>query len=166
MNLRGRVRAYAYQTFYRMPSPMRRAAARLVAPKYLVGAVALIRDTESDRLLLLRQPTKKGWSLPAGLLKRAEAPHVGAARELFEETGVRVAPEALTPGTPNAIIHTVGVVDTVWFGMVDASRTELHIDGGEIVAADWFPIGDLPRLTSNTTNLLSHYDLTEWPGRP
>lgn len=142
-----------------MPSPLRRAVVLLVAPKYLVGAVAVIRDSDSGDLLLLRQPSKAGWSLPAGLLKRREPAAVGAARELFEETGIRLAPDALTPGVPNAIIHPVGVVDTVWFGTVPASSTELHIDGGEIVDVGWFPVDALPRLTLNTTKLLSRYDL-------
>ncbi|MGK5684669.1 NUDIX hydrolase [Actinoplanes sp. URMC 104] len=145
-----------------MPSPVRRVAARLVAPKYLVGAVAVVRDAEAEepgRLLLLRQPTKHGWSLPAGLLKRREDPAVGAARELFEETGVRVEPGDLTPGNPNAIIHRVGVVDTVWFGAVPASTTELRVDGGEILEAAWFPIDDLPRLTRNTADLLRRYGM-------
>jgi 8-oxo-dGTP diphosphatase len=155
------VRAYAYQAFYRMPSPLRRAAVILVAPKYLVGAVAVIRDADSGNLLLLRQPSKAGWSLPAGLLKRREEPAVGAARELLEETGVRIDPDDLTPGVPNAIVHPVGVVDTVFFGTVDASRATLHIDGGEIVDIGWFPIDDLPRLTRNTTDLLSRYDLAD-----
>lgn len=156
------MRAYAYKTFYRMPSPVRRAVASLVAPKYLVGAVAVIRDAETpepSRLLLLRQPTKHGWSLPAGLLKRHEPPAVGAARELFEETGVRLDPSELTPGNPNAIIHPVGVVDTVWFGSVPASTTELRVDGGEILEAGWFPVDDLPRLTRNTAQLLARYDI-------
>ncbi|MDY7084368.1 MAG: NUDIX domain-containing protein [Actinomycetota bacterium] len=145
-----------------MPSPVRLAVARLVAPKYLVGAVAVIRDAETpepSRLLLLRQPTKHGWSLPAGLLKRHEPPAVGAARELFEETGVRLDPSDLTPGNPNAIVHPVGVVDTVWFGSVPASTTELRVDGGEILEAGWFPVDDLPRLTRNTAQLLARYDI-------
>lgn len=161
------MRAYAYQTFYRMPSPLRRIAVRVVAPRYQVGAVAVIRDSETDRLLLLRQPSKAGWSLPAGLLKRRERPVVGAARELFEETGVRIDPGDLTPGDPNAVIHhKVGVVDTVWFGSVAASRNELHIAEGEIVEAGWFPIDDLPRLTSNTSRLLDRYDLGRRPANP
>ncbi|MBM2615168.1 NUDIX domain-containing protein [Actinoplanes sp. LDG1-06] len=145
-----------------MPSSVRRAVASLVAPKYLVGAVAVIHDSESegpDRLLLLRQPTTHGWSLPAGLLKRHEPPAVGAARELFEETGVRVDPDELTPGNPNAIVHPVGVVDTVFFGRVPASTTELRVDGGEILEAGWFPVDDLPRLTRNTAQLLNRYDI-------
>jgi 8-oxo-dGTP diphosphatase len=156
------VRAYAYQAFYRLPSAARRTIAGLVAPKYLVGAVAVIRDSEASgpgRLLLLRQPPNRGWSLPAGLLKKHERAEVGAARELFEETGVRLEPAELTPGVPNAIIHPVGVVDTVWFGTVPASSTELRVDGGEILEAAWFAVDDLPKLTVNTARLLGRYGI-------
>lgn len=140
---------------------MRRFVARRVAPKYLVGAVAVVRDSETDgaRLLLLHQPGHRGWGLPAGLLKRREEPAVGAARELFEESGVRIDPADLTAGMPNAIVHTVGVVDTIWFGSVPASTTELRVDGGEVLEAAWFPIDDLPRLTVNTALLLGHYGI-------
>ena len=60
---------------------------------------------------------------------------------------------------PNAIVHTVGVVDTIWFGSVPASTTELRVDGGEVLEAAWFPIDDLPRLTVNTALLLGHYGI-------
>lgn len=156
------MRGVAYQTFYRLPSPVRRQIARLVAPRYLVGAVAVIKDAEAaepGRLLLLRQPPGRGWGLPAGLLKKHEPPVVGAARELFEESGVRIAPADLTAGVPNAIVHPVGVVDTVWFGSVPASTTPLHVDGGEVLEAAWFPIDDLPRLTGNTASLLGRYGI-------
>lgn len=149
----------AYQTFYSLPGSVRRRLARLIAPKFLVGAVAVIRDAETQNLLLLRQPGHHGWGLPAGLLKKREHPAVGAARELFEETGVQIDPEELTPGVPNAIIHTVGVVDTVWFGSVPASATTLRVDGGEVLEAAWFPPDDLPRLTVNTALLLGRYGI-------
>ena len=128
VNLARHLRATAYRTFYRLPSSTRRRIVRLVAPRYLVGAVTVVRDSESDapgRLLLLRQPPGRGWSLPAGLLKHRERPAAGAARELFEESGVRLDPDDLSPGVPNAIVHTVGVVDTVWFAEVPASTTPL-----------------------------------------
>jgi 8-oxo-dGTP diphosphatase len=156
------MRGVAYQTFYRLPSPVRRQIARLVAPRYLVGAVAVIKDAEAPepgRLLLLRQPPGRGWGLPAGLLKKHEPPVVGAARELFEESGVRIDPADLTAGVPNAIVHPVGVVDTVWFGSVPASTTPLHVDGGEVLEAAWFPIDGLPRLTVNTASLLGRYGI-------
>jgi 8-oxo-dGTP diphosphatase len=155
------LRKFAYQTFYAMPGPARRRVARLIAPKYLVGAVSVIRDSETanGRLLLLRQPGHRGWGLPAGLLKRHEQAVVGAARELFEETGVRLESSELTAGVPNAIVHPVGVVDTVWFGSVPASVTTLRVDGGEVLEAAWFPVDDLPHLTVNTALLLGHYGI-------
>ena len=134
----------------------------MIAPKYVVGAVAVVRDSEAegtDRLLLLRQAAHRTWSLPAGLLKRREHPADGCARELFEETGVRIDPADLTAGAPNAIIHPIGAVDTVWFGSVPASATTLRVDGGEILEAAWFPVDDLPRLTVNTELLLGQYGI-------
>ncbi|MEU8241523.1 NUDIX domain-containing protein [Actinoplanes missouriensis] len=157
------LRGFAYQAFYGLPLPVRRHLARLLSPKYLVGAVAVIRDAEAPapgRLLLLRQPPGRGWGLPAGLLKRRELPAVGAARELFEEAGVRVEPGDLTAGDPNAIVHpNGGVVDTVFFGAVPASSTPLVVDGGEVLEAAWFPIDDLPKLTWPTERLLGIYGI-------
>ena len=169
MNFSRRLRGVAYQTFYRLPSATRRRIARLVSAKYLVGAVTVITDSEAaepGRLLLLRQPPNRGWSLPAGLLKRHEQAAVGAARELFEEAGVRIEPGDLTPGSPNAIIHLVGVVDTVWFGAVPASATTLRVDGGEVLEAAWFPMDALPRLTVNTAALLGRYGIGPRAAQP
>ena len=159
------MRGLAYLTFYRMPMPVRRGLAKIVAPRYVVGAVTILRDSEAaesdgpDRLLLLRQPHRGGWGLPAGLLKHREQPVVGAARELWEETGVRVDPADMTAGSPNAIIHVVGVVDTVFFASVPASTTTLEVDGAEVLEAAWFPVDDLPRLSANTALVLSRYGI-------
>jgi len=152
----------AYQTFYRLPHPVRRRIVRLLVPKYLVGAVAIVRDAEAPdpgRLLLIRQPPGRRWGLPAGLLKKGEPPAVGAARELQEESGVVIAPDDLTPGVPNAIVHARGWVDTIFMGAVPASTTELIVDGGEVLEAGWFPLDDLPLLTVNTAIVLGIYGM-------
>lgn len=152
----------AYQTFYRLPHPVRRRIVRLLVPKYLVGAVAIVRDAEAPdpgRLLLIRQPPGRRWGLPAGLLKKGEPPAVGAARELQEESGVVIAPDDLTPGVPNAIVHAKGWVDTIFMGAVPASTTELIVDGGEVLEAGWFPLDDLPLLTVNTAIVLGIYGM-------
>ena len=152
----------AYQTFYRLPHPVRRRIVRLLVPKYLVGAVAIVRDAEAPepgRLLLIRQPPGRRWGLPAGLLKKGEPPAVGAARELHEESGVVIAPDDLTPGVPNAIVHAKGWVDTIFMGTVPASTTELIVDGGEVLEAGWFPLDDLPLLTVNTAIVLGIYGM-------
>jgi 8-oxo-dGTP diphosphatase len=156
------VRAYAYQLFYRMPGWIRRRLMRLVLAKYPIGAVTLIHDAEAPepgRLLLLRQPPGRRWGLPAGLLKRRERPEVGAARELYEEAGIALDPADLVPAVPNAIVHTKGWVDTVYTARVPASTTELVVDGAEVLEARWFPVDELPPLTSDTAYLLGIYGI-------
>jgi ADP-ribose pyrophosphatase YjhB (NUDIX family) len=165
VNIPRPVRGFAYQTFYRMPHPVRRRIARVVSPKFLVGAVVLVRDSEADgagRMLLLRQPPGRRWGLPAGLLKYREEPHVGAARELFEESGVEVDPEDLEAASPNAIVHVKGWVDMVFTVSVPASRTTLVVDGGEVLEAAWYPMDRLPPLTVNTAALLGKYGIGPW----
>jgi 8-oxo-dGTP diphosphatase len=157
-----RLRGVAYQTFYRLPGGVRRRLVRVLVPKYLVGGVSIVRDSEAGgpgRLLLLRQPPGRGWGLPAGLLKHREPPHVGAARELFEESGVRVDPDDLTPAVPNAIVHALGWVDMVYLAEVPASTTPLVVDGGEVLEARWWPLDALPPLTPNAAALLGIYGI-------
>ncbi|MBM0239008.1 NUDIX domain-containing protein [Micromonospora sp. ATA32] len=161
-------RAFAYQLFYRLPIPVRRRLVRLVVPKYIVGAVTLVRDTEAEgagRLLLLRQPPGHSWTLPAGLLQRGERPIVGAARELFEESGIRLGTDRLRPATPNALVHDKGWVDMVFEAEVPASSTELTVDGAEVFEAAWHPLDDLPRLSRATANLLGQYGIGPMAGQ-
>ncbi|MER5335639.1 NUDIX domain-containing protein [Micromonospora sp. NPDC002717] len=161
-------RAVAYQVFYRLPLPVRRRLVRLAVPKYIVGAVTLVRDAEAEgagRLLLLRQPPGRGWGLPAGLLQKGEAPVVGAARELYEESGIRLSPRQLCPAVPNAIVHAKGWVDVVFTAEVPASTTELKVDGAEVFEAAWHPLDDLPKLTWPTARLLAYYDIGPLAGQ-
>ncbi|TDB69868.1 NUDIX hydrolase [Micromonospora sp. KC723] len=161
-------RAVAYRVFYRLPVTMRRRLVRLAVPKYVVGAVTLVRDSEAEgpgRLLLLRQPPGYSWTLPAGLLQRAESPVVGAARELYEESGIRLPPDRLRPAVPNALVHAKGWVDMVFEAEVPASTTALTVDGAEVFEAAWHPLDDLPRLSRATAFLLGHYGIGPLAGQ-
>lgn len=156
------LRALAYGTFYRLPHGVRRRLVRLVVPKYIVGAVTLVRDADAPppgRLLLLRQPPGHGWSLPAGLLQRREPPVAGAARELAEESGIDLPPERLRPAVPNAVVHAKGWVDMVFEVSVPAVSTTLTVDGAEVYEAAWHPLDALPRLTPATAHLLAYYGI-------
>lgn len=157
---------------------MRNRLVRLATPGYILGAVVLIFDSEAGpgplsvdapladsqapqaRLLLLRQPPGRGWTLPAGLLNRGETPAVGAVREAAEETGIRLDPEQLRPATPNAMVHPRGRwVDLVFTARVPASTTKLSVDGAEVWEADWHALNALPGLTPATARLLGHYGI-------
>lgn len=151
-----------FDAFYRLPPRWRRRLVRLATAKYVVGSVVLLHDAdapEPGRLLLLRQPPGRGWSLPAGLLKRNEHPAVGAVRELREETGVRLSAPDVSPMRPWALVHTNGRwIDLVFEARVPAG-VALHVDGAEVYEAAWYGIDALPPLTGATARLLGYYGI-------
>lgn len=158
----GRATALGFAAFYGLPHAVRVKLVRMVTFKYVVGSVILVRDEEAagpGRLLLLRQPANKGWTLPAGLLRRRESPVLGAVRELAEETGIELAPRQLRPAVPNAVVHAKGWIDMVFETSVPASTTALSVDGLEVSEAAWHPLDGLPRLTRATARLLNIYGI-------
>jgi ADP-ribose pyrophosphatase YjhB (NUDIX family) len=162
-----RLRRLGYSVFYRLPAPVRRRLVRLAVGKYIVGSVAIVRDTSSDRVLFIRQPPGLGWAVPAGLLDRGERPVEGAVRELFEETGIRVAVDDMQAAVPNAIVHHRGRwVDMVFEASVPADEVTLSVDGAEVLEAGWFSPRKLPPLTLPTATLLSYYGLGPYADYP
>jgi 8-oxo-dGTP pyrophosphatase MutT (NUDIX family) len=163
------MRLAAFRAFYRLPFGLRRRLVRLGSAHYIVGAVVIVRDADGEppgRILLLRQPPGPGWSIPGGLLGRGERPIVGAARELAEETGIRVEPDRLRPGVPNAVVHTGGRwVDMVFEVSVSVDE-RLDPDEAEVHEAAWHPLDALPRLTGPTARLLAHYGIGPLADRP
>ena len=169
MPAHAKLRALVYSTFYRLPHMTRVRIVRLLVQKYVVGAVVFMRDAEAKgagRLLLLRQPPGRAWTLPAGLLRKQEEPAAGALRELAEETGIALSPEELHAAVPNAVVHSKGWVDMVFEASVPASTTELKVDGAEVWEAAWHPLDDLPHLTEPTARLLGRYGMGPLAGEP
>ena len=173
MTLRQRLRAQAYRFAYGIPTRWRRVLVRIVMPKFIVGAVVLVFDADAraagtgpGRILLQRQPPGHGWSIPGGLLGRGERPRVGAARELFEEAGVRVNPHDLTAMSPNAIVHSAGRwIDCVFEATIPAD-TPFTVDGGEVLEAAWYRLDALPPMTIPTAKLLAHYGIGPYVDYP
>jgi ADP-ribose pyrophosphatase YjhB (NUDIX family) len=162
------LRRFVYGVYFFMPPRLRRRVVRLAMARYTVGAVALVWDTEQpERLLLIRHPRAVGWSLPAGLLGRGERPVDGCARELTEESGLRLRPEDFTPAVPNAVVHTRGMwVDTVFEARVPASTATLEVDGAEVVEAGWHRLDSLPPISVATARLLAHYGIGPYAAFP
>jgi len=173
MTLRKVLHDLAYRTAYALPGRWRHRIVHAAMPKWIAGAVVLVRDADArdggtgpGRIMLQRQPPGHGWSVPGGLIERGERPIEGAARELFEESGVRLEPDDLTPMNPNAILHTHGRwIDCVFEAYVPAD-TPFHVDNVEVLEAAWFRLDSLPPLTVPTARLLAHYGIGPYVSYP
>jgi 8-oxo-dGTP pyrophosphatase MutT (NUDIX family) len=132
---------------------------RYATPNYTLGAVVLLRD-EKGRLLLGRKPREQAWCLPGGLVERREEPRTTAVRELREEAGVRLAPEALSPAPPGAIAYPARQgLDLIFTGRAPTDQ-EPHPDGIELAEVAWYALDELPALTGATHHLLRECGLT------
>jgi 8-oxo-dGTP diphosphatase len=57
---------------------------------------AYVAVWHQERLLVIRNSYKPGYTLPCGRVKRGESVAAAAARELGEEVGIHVSPDRLT----------------------------------------------------------------------
>ncbi|MEU9705287.1 NUDIX domain-containing protein [Streptomyces sp. NPDC047981] len=71
-------------------------------------AGAVVR--EDGRLLAIRRADNGTWELPGGVLELTEAPEEGVAREVLEETGIRVEVDELTGVYKNTTRGIVALV--------------------------------------------------------
>ncbi len=138
-----------------MPFPrwLRRLFLRILNPSFMVGAMALIQD-EQGRILVLEHTYRRKvpWGLPGGWLKHAESPEAGLAREVLEETGLRVRVETLLAA-----------------GFWDGSQLDLLyrcvIESGAYSGSDetrrhrWVLPADLPELLPNQRAMLDKVHL-------
>lgn len=131
-----------------MSRPLRfRDGARIVVRAG--GAVLLVRDTDPG------VPGSAWWVTPGGGIDEGEAPAQAAARELFEETGLRTdASELLGPVAHRVAIHGYSdriLVQREWFFLVSVAErfdpAPAHLTATErqrMTGMAWFDVADLP----------------------
>jgi 8-oxo-dGTP pyrophosphatase MutT (NUDIX family) len=115
-----------------------------------IGSRTRVIISNQDKVLAVRGWLSSGkWSLPGGGLHRGEDPVDGAIREVFEETGITLAPadlhkvadyrvlrgmrfkchayEVALTNRPEVSAHGLEIVDTAWLDpaiLCDARVTE------------------------------------------
>ncbi len=101
----------------------------VVTPK--LGADAAVPD-DRGQILLLKRSDGRGWGLPGGWVDVHESPAQAAVREVWEEAGLRVEPEAYAaisckgPGTGPHLYHQVNIVTLMKPVPADATITLSH----------------------------------------
>ncbi|QFG26819.1 NUDIX domain-containing protein [Actinomadura sp. WMMB 499] len=119
--------------------------ARLRHPTFLVYAGGIVRDDEG-RILLLRHrlwPPYRAWGLPGGYVNAGERLEDGVAREVREETSLKVA----VADRPLRVASGFRFrVEAYYEAEVTGGR--LDLDPAEILEARWFPVDDLPAAMS------------------
>jgi 8-oxo-dGTP pyrophosphatase MutT (NUDIX family) len=130
------------------PSWLRHVFLRVLNPSFMVGAMALIQD-EQGRVLVLEHTYRKDipWGLPGGWLKYAESPEVGLAREVFEETGLRVRVESILA----ADFWGRGQLDLLYRCTITSGT---YTPSDETVSHQWRSASELPELLPNQVALL------------
>ncbi|PNV30890.1 DNA mismatch repair protein MutT [Streptomyces sp. DH-12] len=113
----------------------------------------LLRDGEKILLSQRGGPYGYGrWHLPSGKLDQGEPLTVGAARELFEETGVRTDPAQLR--LLHVVHHQEGGFERIgfFFSATEWEGTPVNKEPAKCLALEWFADHDLPE------------DIIEYPG--
>lgn len=149
--LRRKAATAALVAFRRLPGPLKRGLVRAGTPNYTVGAVCALEH--EGRVLMLSQPHRGGWSLPGGLLDHGETPAEAVAREVLEETGLRIDPG--DPVTYGVHPHSQSV--DVVFRVVLQTRPELRLSA-EARRSRWCDTeqsGDFDRETRQIVKMLT-----------
>jgi ADP-ribose pyrophosphatase YjhB (NUDIX family) len=123
----------------RTPGWLQDRIKRLLLPKFLVGATAVVLD-DAERVLLFQHTYRDSysWGLPGGWLKAGEAPEDAVEREIFEESGYRIkALHPLVIGGDREMNH----LDLIF--LCDFLGGEFR-PSAEVSAAGFFSAAELP----------------------
>lgn len=116
-------------------------------------------DGEPKVLLIKRknEPFKGKWALPGGFLEMDEELADGAARELYEETGLDI------PSCELQQAQTVGsvgrdprgrVISVVFTAVRDRYEFDLTPCKNEVLEVQWFALSDLPDLAADHLKII------------
>ena len=119
------------------------------APLWLPGVTAVVlRD---DEVLLVQRSDDLTWTPVTGIVDPGEQPAVAASREVAEETGVHVEVERLAwVNATSLVVHVNGDQAYYLDHLFRCSYVsgEAHVADDEAVEVAWFPLAELPPMTT------------------
>ena len=118
----------------------------------------------SDRMLLLhRSKTETDpslWGIPAGKAEKGEADTQTAVREIFEETGLEIAEEALRYLGEIPIEYDALLVEFPVYEIQFTAEPEIKLDPAEHVAFEWMTpqeVLKVPRLMKDVDIIIEKF---------
>ena len=138
---RGRCGSLAARAWHRLGGRAQWRIARFRHRTFLVYAGGIVRD-DSGRILLLRHrlwPAYRAWGLPGGYVNAGERLEDGVAREVLEETSLKVRVSGPPLALASGFRHRV---EAYYEALVVGGR--LDLDAAEILEARWCAPDDLP----------------------
>lgn len=120
---------------------------RIASPTFTVGAVALIEHDGS--LLALGQSHRRGVSLPGGLVEKGEHPTESVAREVMEETGIRIDPGDVIATTFEPKLRHIDVL----FRVVCTTEPVVR-PASEATSYRWLPLDEWTDIDQPTERIL------------
>ncbi|WP_422773906.1 NUDIX hydrolase [Plantactinospora sp. WMMC1484] len=121
-------------------------------------SVSAVVCNEAGELLLGKRADDGRWSVISGFVEPDEQPAEALVREVFEETGVRVAPERVSSVLAHP--HTYPNGDRCQFLNI-GFRCRLiegvaRVNDDESVAVGWFAQDELPPLDAHARTTIAH----------
>lgn len=147
------------QIFRLSPTRVTWPLIRLSSPTFTVGAIALIEY--DGKLLALRQTHRNGVSLPGGLVEKGEQPAAAVAREVLEETGIRIDPGDIVA---TAFETTLRHIDVMFRVPCDVEPT-VRV-ASEATAHEWLPMDRWTDVDDATQRILDALDAVHHHPRP
>lgn len=105
--------------------------------------VNVIIENEKGEILLTKREDFEIWCLPGGGVEKDELTSDAAKREIKEETGLEIELKELA-GVYYKRKWSAGCAEIFVFTAKKVGG-ELKLDPNEVVEADWFNLGDIPR---------------------
>ncbi|WP_282697860.1 NUDIX domain-containing protein [Streptomyces sp. CC208A] len=141
---------------------------RAVGPEFLLwlpGVVAVVRD-EQRRVLLQRRSAAGLWTPLSGIVEPGEAPAAAAAREVEEETGVRIVVERLaavthSPPVTHANGHRAQYLELVFACRPVGTGQAAQVCDDESVEVNWFALDALPPMSDRMREIIATVEKDE-----
>ncbi|MEV7417703.1 NUDIX domain-containing protein [Streptomyces sp. NPDC089919] len=133
---------------------------------WLPGVMGVVVDEDGQRVLLQRRSAAGRWTPLSGILEPGEEPAAGMAREVEEETGVRVVVERLAAVTVSPPVRHGNGDRAQYLELVFACRPAgpgqvPRVCDDESAEVAWFPLDALPPMTDRMREAIALVEKNE-----